>query len=84
MTPQQLFDYASRRASESESQGHGTQYPTFREVAKRFNIRYEDIEQACMDWDHTKGYMAPGVAIGGSGGVAGFGSKGQYVVEAYV
>lgn len=83
MTPDQLFQYATRYAARSVRQGRGTRYPTFREAATRFKVKHEDIEQACEDWDQSNGYMKPGVGIGGSGGFAAFEHKGEYLVEAY-
>ena len=37
VNPDQLFRYADRYARRQEKRGQGTQYPTFRKAAKRFN-----------------------------------------------
>lgn len=84
MSPEDLFGYATRYAARSVREGKGTRYPSFREVAKRFKVPHDEIEQACEDWDQSKGYMRPGVGIGGSGGFAAFEHKSEYLVEAYI
>lgn len=84
ITPQALFDYATAYASKAESEGKGTAYPTFREVAKRFKASHEEIEQACQDWDQSTGYMQPAVGVRSGAGVAAFELRGDCLVEAYV
>ena len=84
MTPEDLFGYATRYAAKSVRAGKGTRYPTFREVSKRFGVPHDDIEQACEDWDQSKGYMKPGVGFASSGGYAVFSHRGEHLVEAYV
>ena len=83
ITPKALFEYATAYSSKAESEGRGTAYPTFREVAKRFKITHADIEQACQDWDQAHGYMQPAVGLRSGGGVAAFVLRGDYLVEAY-
>lgn len=81
--PEQLFRYATRYAKRSENAGKGTQHPTFRQAAKRFRCRIDDIESACEDYDGG-GYMKAGVAMGMLGhGYACFENKGDWLVEAY-
>lgn len=82
ITPQALFDFATGYAA-AESQGRGTVYPTFREVARRFNATHDEIEQACQDWDQSHGYMQPAVGIRSGAGVAAFEHRGDCLVEAY-
>lgn len=44
MTPDELFNYADRFARRSEAEGKGTQYPTFRQAAKRFKVSLSDMK----------------------------------------
>lgn len=83
MTPEQLFDFANGFARRAETAGAGTTYPTFRDAAKRFKVRHDEIEQACQDWDQSGGYMQPAVGVGGSGGATAFACRGDWLVEAY-
>ena len=66
VSPSELFSYASEYATTPAAKAIGAQYPTFRDVAKRFKVTYDQIEQTCEDWDHRQGYMQP--AIGGQCG----------------
>lgn len=83
ITSEALFKYVTEYAAKAESQGRGTTYPTFREVAKRFNASHEAIEQACHDWDQSNGYMQPAVGVRSGTGVAAFEHRGDWLVEAY-
>lgn len=86
MTPEALFKYADGFARRAEAKGDGTQYPTFRQVAKRFGVKYDDIEDAVADGQGRDGCgsyfgVAIGVQIQGVGyGV--HGTRGEYLVEA--
>lgn len=82
MTPEELFIYADRFARRAEKAGKGTQYPTFRQAAKRFRVKISDIEDACNDWCGEE-YMRAIVAFRVGGGVGCIESKGDYQVEAY-
>lgn len=85
MTPEELFGYADRFARRSEEAEKGTKYPTFRQVAKRFKVTYDEIETVIDDYQGD-GYlgMAVGMQVGGmGGGTYRFESRGQYLVEAY-
>lgn len=88
MTGEQLFKYADRFALRSEARGEGTQWPTFRQIAKRFKVRHYEIEDAVessqgSDWIRG-GYfgVAVGVQIQGVG-YAEHDTRGEYQVEAY-
>jgi hypothetical protein len=83
MTPEQLFEYAIQHARQAEADGKGTQYPTFQDVAKRFRVNHEAIEQACDDFDQANGYMKPAVGVRCGSAVGVFEHKGQWLVEAY-
>lgn len=79
LTPETLFAYASGFAVKKTS----GQYPTFRQVAKRFNCTYDQIEDVCSDWDAANGYMAPAVGGATAGGYFAYEHRGDYLVEAY-
>lgn len=83
MTPEQLFQYADQYARKAEAEGQGTQYPTFRQTARRFRVSHAAIEQACDDWDQTKGYLVPAVGVRCGAAIGTFASKGDWLVEAY-
>lgn len=80
--PDELFKYATAFAQRSEAKGKGTVYPTFRQAANRFRTTLDAIEQACSDWDSSKGYMQPAVAVRSGNGVGEL-ERGQWMVEAY-
>lgn len=82
LTPQALFDFADQFARRKESTGKGTNYPTFRQAAKRFGVTLDEVEQACLDWQGD-GYMQPAVGMGGQHGCFKFENKGDWLVEAY-
>lgn len=83
ITSKALFEYATEYAAKAENEGKGRAYPTFREVAKRFKVTHDDIEQACQDWDQSNGYMQPAVGVRSGAGVAAFEHRGDCLVEAY-
>ncbi|MBP4081703.1 hypothetical protein [Aeromonas sp. MrichA-1] len=78
LTPEALFAYACGFAIR-----HEASYPTFRQAAKRFNCTYDEIENACADWDGANGYMAPSVGGATAGGFFEHEHRGDYLVEAY-
>ena len=83
MTPDQLFTYADRFARRHEADGRGTIYPTMRQVAKRFRVAYDEIEDACQIYQ-GEGYLGLVVAIGIQGhGYADITPRGEQQVEAY-
>lgn len=75
---EELFRYAKSYVVRNG----GTRYPTFREAAKHFRCRLNDIELACEDYMGS-GYMKPAVAIASGGGVGAIENKGDWLVEAY-
>jgi hypothetical protein len=86
MKPEELFKYADRFATRAEAKGLGTQYPTFRQIAKRFRVNYDQIEDAVSDGQGNEecgSYfgVAIGVQIRGVG-YAEHNSRGEYFVEA--
>ena len=81
--PKALFAYATDFAAKAQREGKNRIYPTFREVAKRFNATHDDIEAACNDWDQSDGYMQPAVGVRSGAGVAAYKLRGDYLVEAY-
>lgn len=83
ITPEALFKYSTRFCKRSEKKGLGSIYPTFKQAAARFKCTYDDIEQACSDWDADKGYMQPAVGLQCPNGFAGYNHRGEYLVEAY-
>jgi DNA-binding transcriptional MocR family regulator len=82
MTPDELFTYAVKFCQEAEAAGQGTKYPTFRQVARRFKVNYDQIEQACEDWQGDA-YMTPAVGFRSGSGYATFATRGEHLVEAY-
>ena len=86
LTAQQLFNYANKFARRSESKGNGTQYPTFRQVAKRFKVSYDQIEDAIADGQGRSGcgdYFGAGIGIQIPGvGYLVYSARGEYIVEA--
>lgn len=82
MSPDDLFNYAERFARRSEAEGKGTQYPTFRQAAKRFKVSLSAVEDACNDWD-GEGYMKPATVFRSGSGIGSFDNKGDWLVEAY-
>lgn len=81
-----LFKYAENFAAKAEKAGRGTQWPTFRQAAKRMKCTYDELEQLVSDYDGD-GYMgvAVGCQVGGmGGGTYRYESRGQYAVEAYL
>lgn len=68
LTPERLFKYASNFAKRTELAGQGAKYPTFRQYAKRFRVKIDDIENICADWSGD-GYMGAIVAIRAGSGV---------------
>ena len=82
MRPEELFTYAVKFCQKAEAAGQGTKYPTFRQVARRFKVNYDQIEQACEDWQGDA-YMAPAVGFRSGSGYATFATRGEHLVEAY-
>lgn len=76
-----LFAYAIEFAGKQS--GMGELYPSFRQVAKRFNCTYDQIEEACDAWDNSNGYMQPAVGGATGGGYFAYEHRGDYLVEAY-
>jgi hypothetical protein len=83
ITPQALFDYASDFARKAEAADKGTQYPTLREVARRFRVTHDQIESACHDWDSKEGYLDIAVGFRTYSGWGAFSNRGDCLVEAY-
>lgn len=82
MTLDELFAYAVNFCQDAEAAGKGTMLPTFRQVARRFKVTYDQIEQACEDWQGDA-YMAPAIGIRSGSGFATFATRGEHLVEAY-
>ena len=87
MTPEALYKYAANFARRSEATDKGTVWPTFRQIAKRFGVKYDDIEDAVNDGQGRDGCgeyfgVSIGIAIQGVG-YAQHDTRGEYVVEAY-
>lgn len=87
LEPEELFAYANRYARRAEAADRGTQYPTFRQAAKRFGVSLDAIEQACENYQGG-GYMKPATGLGvgnnvGMRGTATFATRGEWLVEAY-
>jgi hypothetical protein len=87
LTTEALFAYASGYAERSEKAGKGTQWPTIRQVKRRFRgASYGDVEDACANYC-GEGYMGLGVGyqVGGLGGGTAYeGNANEHVVEAYL
>lgn len=81
MTPDELFTYAVQFCQKAEADGQGTKHPTFRQVSRRFKVNYDQIEQACEDWQGD-GYLTPAVGIRSGNGYATFATRGEHLVEA--
>lgn len=82
MTPGELYTYAVQFCHDAEATGQGSKYPTFRQVATRFNVTYEQILQACDNWQGDA-CMAPAVGLRSGDGVATFSARGEHMFEAY-
>jgi DNA-binding transcriptional MocR family regulator len=82
MSPDNLFNYAVKFCKDAEAAGLGSKYPTFRQVARRFKVTHDQIEQACEDWQ-GEGYMRPAVGFRSNSGYATFKTRGEHLVEAY-
>lgn len=82
MTPDELFKFAVKFRQEAEASDQGSQHPTFRQVARRFRVTHDQIEQACEDWQGD-GYMCPAVGFRSGSGYATFSTRGEHLVEAY-
>jgi len=80
LTPEMLLTYVLNYTHRAEQDGSNQLYPTFRQVAKRFNVTYDQIEDVCADWDNSQGYMA--VVFGGqcNGGHFSYDHRGQQLV----
>lgn len=83
ITPLALFDFAVAHNAEALKEDRSNVYPSFREVAKRFKVTHDQIEQACEDWDSSQGYMGTVVGIRAGSGIAAIKHRGEYLVEAY-
>jgi hypothetical protein len=82
ITPESLFKYVegyTRRALKTDKR---EVFPTFREVAKRFRCKYDDIEATVEDYCGD-GYMGVAIGIQVNGAIGLYESRGQYYVEAY-
>ena len=85
MTPsaRQIYDYAHRFGGRSVKAGKGTQWPTLRQVAKRFRTNIDAIEASIEGYDGS-GYLGIVVAVGIPGvGAAEYKCRGDCQVEAY-
>jgi len=81
-----LFSYVQNFARKNEEAGRGTQYPTFRQAAKRMKCTYDELQQLIDDYQ-GEGYMgaATGFQVGGmGGGHYHIETRGSYLVEAYL
>lgn len=83
LSSDRLYAYVLRFTQRASAAGGHYLYPTFRQVAKRFNVTLDDVEQACYDWQ-GQGYMQPAVGFRtGGGGVGEYKNKGDWFVEAH-
>lgn len=83
LTPNSLHAYAASYASERESQGKGTLYPTVRECAKHFRVRQQTIAETVsepLDGDQYLGLIV-GHRMGN--GISPIDKLGDQQVEAY-
>lgn len=83
MSSEKLFVYATNFAKRSESTGRGTQYPTFKQAARRMKCTYDELQDLIDDYQ-GEGYMGAVVGFRTGGGVATIKSRGDYQVEAYL
>jgi len=85
--PNALFDYATAFCKESEAKDRGSDYPTFREAAKKFKVRISDIQDALENFrndNQDERYMDAMVGMRCGAGIVSFERMGDYKVEAYV
>lgn len=86
LTAASLFDYCDGFARRAEAAGRGTEWPSVREVKRRFpGSTYQDIEDAIANYTGP-GYMglATGTGITGAGtGHAAIARQNDHSVEAY-
>ncbi len=67
--------------TESENKGEGTRYRTYREIAKRYDLTYEQLYDIIQDSD-GKLETISGFEVGGlGGGVFNIEKQGEYQVE---
>lgn len=81
-----LFTYCERYATRAEKANKGTQWPTIRQIKRRFRCSRGHIEDAVSNY-HGAGYMGIGVGVqvGGVGGGIGLTeNENEHVVEAYL
>lgn len=81
---EKLFEYAFQFCKDSIANGNGSDYPTFREVARKFKVKQETVQDAIDDF-HTRDsrYMDTIVGIRTFSGIGCFGKIGDYKVEAW-
>jgi hypothetical protein len=82
-----LFDYAMAFCKASEEKDRGSDYPTFREAAKKFKVRISDIEEAVETFhndNQDERYMDAIVGVRCGAGIAPYNRVGDYKIEAYI
>jgi hypothetical protein len=84
MTPESLFQYVIKYTADAVAADSNRLYPTYREISYKFRVNYDQIEDACQSWDHSKGYMQTAVGFSCAGGTASFDRRGDYLIEAYL
>lgn len=83
MTPEALFEFVTQFSKDAVAAGSDHLYPTYREISARFGVTFNQIEDACNDWDQSEGYMQTAVGFSNENGMAEFKRRGDYFVEAY-
>lgn len=86
LEPNVLFAYAVEFSKKSVSDGLGSQYPTFSEVARKFRVKLQDVQDSIDDFkneNQDNRYMDAIVGIGNANGTYAFTKLGEYRVEAY-
>jgi len=79
-----LFNYALQFCKDSIAKDRGSDFPTFREVAKKFRVRMAAIQEAIEDFENDRNrYMDTIVGVRCGAGIGSFKNMGDYKVEAW-
>lgn len=79
-----LFEYAMQFCKDSIANGKGSDFPTFRQVARKFRVKLEEVQNAIDDFSADgKKYMETIVGIQTGAGHGYFDKVSDYKVEAW-
>lgn len=79
-----LFEYAMQFCKDSIANGKGSDFPTFREVSRKFRVKLEEVQNAIDDFSaNGQQYMDAIVGIKTGAGYGTFDNVGDHKVEAW-